>query len=150
VNNAALIKENNKMRKQNLELELNGLDPDIIDGYHNGWDHPSLKELREKYGYFNIWGGGSSIEPLTVDFDENMSPLYRATERVYNSPALLERVFYLLEYEWDNWGDHVEWVLTAPEAELIEWADGIVKEEAAQRYLESLTAASDAALEIFE
>jgi hypothetical protein len=140
----------NKMRKQNLELELNALDPDIIDGYHNGWDHPSLKELREKYGHFNIWGGGSGIEPLTVDFDETKSLLYRATARVLNNPALLERRFFLLDYEWDNEDDHLEWVVTASEAELVEWADGIAKEEAAQRYIESLTAASDAALEMFE
>jgi hypothetical protein len=48
-----------------------------------------------------------------------------ANERVTNSPELAPHRFYLMEYEWDNDTDHLRWVLTAPVAEIVSWAESI-------------------------
>lgn len=28
-------------------------------------------------------------------------------------------------YDWPNWNDHMEWVATAPESEIIDWAQSV-------------------------
>ena len=53
----------------------------------------------------------------------------QAQQRVNNSAAL--RPFYsiICEYDWPNIEEHIDWVCTAPEAEIVDWAEGIQSDE---------------------
>jgi hypothetical protein len=52
-----------------------------------------------------------------------------AQQRVNQSIEL--RPFYdiIVEYDWPNIQDHIDWVCTAPIADILEWAQDIRKDE---------------------
>ena len=52
-----------------------------------------------------------------------------AAQRIADHPELEEYRDLLLEYGWDNQDDHLEWVATAPIAEIIAWAQDIREDE---------------------
>lgn len=58
--------------------------------------------------------------------DDNLT---RATKRVDASPELSRYRDLFVEYEWDNQEEHLRWVATAPESELIDWAYFVRKGE---------------------
>lgn len=47
-----------------------------------------------------------------------------ARERVENSEALAIHQATIF-YDWPNWVEHMEWVATATESEIIEWATSV-------------------------
>jgi len=49
----------------------------------------------------------------------------QAQQRVQNSEALNEHYAILCEYDWPNMQEHIDWICTASENEIIEWALGI-------------------------
>ena len=54
----------------------------------------------------------------------------KATNRVDNSETLSQYRDLLLEYDWENRAEHLDWVATATEQELVGWAEGIRENEA--------------------
>lgn len=59
-----------------------------------------------------------------------MDPIGLATERVDNDPQLSQYRDLLIEYDWPNEDEHLQWVATAPTTELINWAETIRRDEA--------------------
>jgi hypothetical protein len=51
-----------------------------------------------------------------------------AERRVHDSDALEQHEVVLLSYEWTHRNEHVLWVATAPESEIVDWAVSIEKE----------------------
>ena len=47
--------------------------------------------------------------------------LAEAKKRVYADPDLYPHKDILLDYEWDNMRDHLEWVATENKADLMRW-----------------------------
>lgn len=56
-----------------------------------------------------------------------------AEARVNSTPALQPFEDLLLRYGWPNTDEHAEWVATAPEAEIISWAEAIRRDEGSTR-----------------
>lgn len=52
-----------------------------------------------------------------------------ATSRVENSETLAQYKDLLISYDWENRDEHLNWVATAPEAELVAWAEDIRRDE---------------------
>lgn len=52
-----------------------------------------------------------------------------AAERVNASETLNAYRDLLLNYDWSNESEHQQWVATAPEAEIISWAEAIRRDE---------------------
>lgn len=52
-----------------------------------------------------------------------------AKTRVENSEALKPYEDLLLNYDWSNQEEHLNWVATAPESEIIAWAEQIRRDE---------------------
>lgn len=50
-----------------------------------------------------------------------------ACDRVANSAALAAHAETIWA-DWDNMDEHIEWVVTAPEAEIIEWCETIERD----------------------
>jgi hypothetical protein len=59
-----------------------------------------------------------------------MCDAQQAVTRVLNSTTLSPYYDLLCEYDWPNIHQHIEWVCTAPEEELLDWARGIRQDEA--------------------
>lgn len=57
----------------------------------------------------------------------------QARERVRDSEELTvyEEVIF---YDWPNWDEHMEWIATAPEAEIIDWVEDLLIEVSGDRY----------------
>lgn len=53
-----------------------------------------------------------------------MSIESRARDRVAASQALKDHKGILF-HDWPNWVEHMEWIVSAPEAEIIDWAEEI-------------------------
>jgi hypothetical protein len=50
----------------------------------------------------------------------------KAQQRVLNEDKLYPHYYsMLIEYEWDNYDEHIEWVATAPIDEILDWCEGI-------------------------
>lgn len=49
-----------------------------------------------------------------------------AMHRVYSDNFLYRHRHILVEYEWDNQEKHLEWVATAPDAEIFNWIAAVV------------------------
>lgn len=56
--------------------------------------------------------------------------LEAATARVDSSETLSAYRDLLLDYDWPNTSDHLQWVAAAPEAEIVAWAQGVRADEA--------------------
>lgn len=52
-----------------------------------------------------------------------------AAERVDNSEILSQYRDLLVEYDWENMAEHLNWVTTASEQELVDWAEEIRSNE---------------------
>jgi hypothetical protein len=52
-----------------------------------------------------------------------------ATARVNASKTLNTYRDLLLDYDWSNMDEHLAWVATAPEAEIVAWAENIRRDE---------------------
>ena len=61
----------------------------------------------------------------------NATPEQTAAQRVNSSETLTQYRDLLLNTDWPNWHEHLEWVATAPEAEIISWAEEIRRDEEA-------------------
>lgn len=55
-----------------------------------------------------------------------------ADDRVTAEPQLAPYRDLLTEYDWDNQEEHWEWVATAEIEEIVDWAETIRKNEAAE------------------
>jgi hypothetical protein len=55
-----------------------------------------------------------------------------AEARVNSSETLSQYRDLLLDYDWSNQDEHLEWVATAPEAEIISWAETCRRDERAE------------------
>ena len=44
-----------------------------------------------------------------------------AEERVSNNPQLDRYKFDLITYPWEDYSEHIKWVATAPEQEILNW-----------------------------
>jgi len=55
-----------------------------------------------------------------------------AAERVSASEPLAQYRDLLLDYDWSNEAEHFQWVATAPEAEIVTWAEAIRRDERAE------------------
>lgn len=53
-----------------------------------------------------------------------------AARRVDSTPSLQPYRDLLVEYCWPNQDEHLIWVATAPEAEIISWAEDCRRDEA--------------------
>lgn len=60
-----------------------------------------------------------------------MTTTQKAEVRVNLTPALQPFEDLLLRYDWPNAEEHAAWVATAPEAEIIAWAEQIRRDEEA-------------------
>ncbi len=56
-----------------------------------------------------------------------------AAARVIASPALHPYDDLLTGYDWQTWDEHLAWVSSAPEAEIIAWAKAIRRDETAEK-----------------
>lgn len=56
-------------------------------------------------------------------FDEPYAEM--ANDRVDAEPELTPYRDLLIEYDWDNQGEHWQWVSTAPISEIVDWAKNI-------------------------
>ncbi|HEU4752218.1 MAG TPA: hypothetical protein VFU47_03845 [Armatimonadota bacterium] len=56
-----------------------------------------------------------------------------AESRVNASETLSAYRDLLLDYDWSNEDEHMEWVATAPEAELVAWAETIRRDERSEQ-----------------
>ncbi len=63
------------------------------------------------------------MDPITASTTEQ-----QARTRVENSEALSAHVATIWS-DWSNDQDHVQWVATAPEAEIVAWAE-IIEQDA--------------------
>lgn len=63
-----------------------------------------------------------------------------ATQRVENDQSLTAYRDLLIDYDWQEGEEHLTWVLTAPTAELIAWAEGIRDDEQMQERIEAIQA----------
>jgi len=70
-----------------------------------------------------------------------------ATDRVENDETLAPYRDLLVNYDWQEGGEHLTWVLTAPSQELIDWAEGVRDDERMQERIEAQQAAELADLE---
>jgi hypothetical protein len=61
-------------------------------------------------------------------FDEPYAEM--SEDRVNAEPSLVPYYDILIEYDWDNQGDHWRWVATADIDEVIDWAETIKEGEA--------------------
>ena len=48
----------------------------------------------------------------------------KARERVRNTPEL-NAVRDVIFYDWGDWDNHMEWIATAPVAEILDWAETV-------------------------
>jgi hypothetical protein len=55
-----------------------------------------------------------------------------AAARVHASETLSAYRDLLLDYDWSNAEEHAQWVATAPEAEIVAWAETIRRDERAE------------------
>ena len=58
-----------------------------------------------------------------------MKHLEQATDRVNDNEQLAQYKDVLIEYDWDNYDEHIEWVATANIDEIIDWCQEIRKNE---------------------
>lgn len=56
-------------------------------------------------------------------------PASQAQMRVEHSPVLRKYRAIITEYDWPNIDEHIDWVCTAPEAEIVDWAQRIQEDE---------------------
>jgi hypothetical protein len=49
----------------------------------------------------------------------------QAQQRVLKTPELMPYYSTLCEYDWDNTQEHIDWVCTAPVAEIVDWAESV-------------------------
>lgn len=54
-----------------------------------------------------------------------MNAYEQAALRVQNDESLAIHTDLLLEYDWPNMDEHLEWVIYAETGELIEWAEAL-------------------------
>ncbi len=52
------------------------------------------------------------------------SPLSFAQHRYANTPEL-QPFGDIIFYDWPNWDEHLDWIATAPTAEIVDWAETI-------------------------
>lgn len=60
---------------------------------------------------------------------EAQSTEEQARARVAAEPQLQAHAATIF-YDWPNWTEHIEWIATAPIAEIVEWAAQIEAQEA--------------------
>jgi hypothetical protein len=51
--------------------------------------------------------------------------LQESIDRVTQSEKLKRHYIALCEYDWENRQEHINWVCTAPEDEIEEWAESL-------------------------
>ena len=53
-----------------------------------------------------------------------MNTEQQARQRVSETPEL-DAVSDTIFYDWPNWSEHMQWIATAPIAEIVDWAETI-------------------------
>ena len=57
------------------------------------------------------------------------SDLYRKAERrISDTPELEPYRSVLIEYDWPNWEEHIEWVATGDVEEILDWCWCVTRE----------------------
>jgi hypothetical protein len=56
----------------------------------------------------------------------------QAQQRVMNSEVLRPHYSIICEYDWNEGQSHIDWVCTAPESEIVSWAEGIAADDERQ------------------
>jgi hypothetical protein len=51
-----------------------------------------------------------------------------ASQRVLNTPSLKKHYSTICEYDWPNMQEHINWVCTAPIAEILDWVATVEEE----------------------
>jgi len=59
----------------------------------------------------------------------NHYPPNQACARVMHSPDLKPYFDIICEYSWPNIDEHIDWVCTAPESDILKWAKDIRSDE---------------------
>lgn len=81
----------------------------------------------------SAWLMKQSAEPNTEDANEVFDDLAMRLledamrDRIWLCDKLRRHEEIIL-YEWPNWDEHVEWVISAPVDEIAEWAESIEEE----------------------
>lgn len=56
-----------------------------------------------------------------------MNTEQQARQRVSETPGL-DAWSEIIFYDWPNWNEHMQWIATAPIAEIIDWAATVQEE----------------------
>lgn len=88
-----------------------------------------LDKLTELYG--------TQAEVLAVAIDrlytatfsgaKTMTIEQQARQRVRETPEL-DAIEDTIFYDWPNWTEHMQWIATAPVAEIVDWAETVEQE----------------------
>ena len=55
--------------------------------------------------------------------EAKMDPLERTARNRVDSTEALKPFEATIFYDWPNWDEHLEWIATAPVAEIVDWAE---------------------------
>jgi hypothetical protein len=64
--------------------------------------------------------------------------LQKATKRVQGDKRLRPYRDLLIDYDWQEGEEHLEWVCNAPATELVAWAQGIRDDDAEHNRIEKM------------
>ena len=67
---------------------------------------------------------------VTKDSEDRLRRHYGAAKRVVDmTPELEEYRDILLEYDWNNWDEHLQWIVATPKSEILDWCKTVRKGE---------------------